>query len=32
MAKIYYNRIRAKLMTLDDVPDRWKSNVQDLLS
>lgn len=31
MAKIYYNRIKAGLMTIDDVPTRWKAAVQALL-
>ena len=32
MAKIYYRRILAGLMTIDDVPDRWKEAVQELLN
>lgn len=31
MAKIYYNRIKAGLMTIDDVPTRWRAAVQALL-
>ena len=31
MAKIYYNRIKAGIMTIDDVPQRWKAAVQALL-
>lgn len=31
MAKIYYNRIKAGLMTIDDVPARWQAAVQALL-
>lgn len=31
MAKIYYNRIKRGLMTIDDVPDRWKEEVQRML-
>lgn len=31
MAKIYYNRIKAGIMTIDDVPARWKAAVQALL-
>lgn len=31
MAKIYYNRIKAGIMTIDDVPLRWKEAVQELL-
>ena len=31
MAKIYYKRIVAGLMTIDDVPDKWKSQVEKML-
>lgn len=31
MAKIYYKRILAELMTIDDVPNLWKKQVQKLL-
>ncbi len=31
MAKIYYNRIKAGIMTIDDVPTRWKAAVQKML-
>ena len=31
MAKIYYNRIKAGIMTIDEVPARWRSAVQALL-
>lgn len=31
MAKIYYKRIKAGIMTIDDVPLRWRQAVQDLL-
>lgn len=31
MAKIYYKRIKAGLMTIDDVPERWRQAVQELL-
>lgn len=31
MAKIYYNRIVAGLMTLEDVPARWREAVKVLL-
>ena len=31
MAKIFYRRILAGLMTINDVPDRWKEAVQKLL-
>ena len=32
MAWIYYRRIKAGAMTIDDVPDRWKEAVQKLLN
>ncbi len=31
MAKIYYYRIQEGKMTIDDVPERWKAEVQALL-
>lgn len=31
MAKIYYNRIKAGLMTIEDVPQRWRTAVQEML-
>jgi len=31
MAKIYYNRIKAGIMTIEDVPLRWRAAVQALL-
>lgn len=31
MAKIYYNRIKAGIMTIDDVPERWGAAVQKML-
>ena len=31
MAKIYYNRIKDGVITIDDVPARWKAAVQALL-
>ena len=31
MAKIYYNRIKAGTMTIEDVPQRWRDAVQNLL-
>ena len=31
MAKIFYNRIKAGIMTIDDVPQRWRAAVQALL-
>lgn len=31
MAKIYAKRILAGLMTLEDVPDRWRKEVEERL-
>lgn len=31
MAKIYYKRIKAGIMTIDEVPARWRDAVQKLL-
>lgn len=31
MAKVYYRKIKAGQMTIDDVPQRWKAAVQELL-
>lgn len=31
MAQIYYERIIAGLMTIDEVPARWRSAVRELL-
>ena len=31
MAKIYYRKIKAGQMTIDEVPDRWREAVQALL-
>ena len=31
MAKIFYNRIKRGLMTIEDVPDRWRAEVQRML-
>ncbi len=31
MAKIYYRRIIDGAMTIDEVPERWKAEVQALL-
>jgi hypothetical protein len=31
MAKIYYNRIKAGIMTIEEVPERWRAKVQTLL-
>lgn len=31
MAKIYYRKIKAGEMTIDEVPERWRKAVQKLL-
>lgn len=31
MAKIYYNRIKAGAITIEDVPVRWREAVQEML-
>lgn len=31
MAKIYYNRIKAGIMTIEEVPARWRAAVQKML-
>lgn len=31
MAKIYYRKIRAGGMTIEEVPERWRAAVQALL-
>lgn len=31
MAKIYYKRIKAGIMTIDEVPLRWRQAVQEML-
>ena len=31
MAKIYYRKIKAGEITIDDVPAKWKAEVQKLL-
>ena len=32
MAKIYYRRIIAGEMTIEDVPERWRAEVEALLN
>lgn len=32
MAKIYYNRIKAGKWVLEDVPERWRAQVEELLA
>jgi len=31
MAKIYYRRIKDGIMTIEEVPERWRAAVQALL-
>lgn len=31
MARIYYNRIKAGIMTLEQVPARWREAVREML-
>ena len=31
MAKIYYKRIKAGIMTINEVPERWRAEVQRML-
>jgi len=31
MAKIYYRRIKEGIMTIEEVPERWRDEVQKLL-
>lgn len=31
MAKIYYKRIVARLMTIHEVPELWRAKVQEML-
>lgn len=31
MVKFYVNRIQNGLMTIDEVPDRWKADVEKVL-
>lgn len=31
MAKIYYKRIKAELMYLNDVPEKWRNEVRKML-
>ena len=32
MVKIYYKRIKAKLMTISDVPSKWREEVINMLN
>lgn len=31
MAKIYYKRIKAGLMTIEDIPDKWRKAVEEMI-
>lgn len=31
MAKVYYKRVKAGLMTIDEVPKKWRDEVQEML-
>lgn len=31
MAKLYYKRIKAGLMTIDEVPSKWRKQVQAMI-
>lgn len=31
MDKIYYKMIKSRRMTIDEVPTRWRSSVQEML-
>ena len=31
MARVYYRRIKAGIMTIDEVPERWRAEVQRML-
>lgn len=31
MAKVYYRKIKAGGMTIEEVPERWRAAVQELL-
>lgn len=32
MAKVYYNLITKGLKTIDDVPERWRADVEEMLN
>lgn len=32
MAKLYYKRVKAKIMTIDEVPSKWRAQVQKMLA
>jgi hypothetical protein len=31
MAKLYYKRVKAEIMTIDEVPSKWRAQVQKML-
>lgn len=31
MTKLYFRKIKAEEMTIEDVPERWRAEVQELL-
>lgn len=31
MAKLYYKRLKAEIMTIEDVPTLWRTQVQKLM-
>lgn len=31
MAKLYYKRIKAGIMTIDEVPAKWRKQVQEMI-
>ena len=31
MAKLYYKRVKAEIMKIDEVPSKWRTQVQKML-
>ena len=31
MAKLYYKRVKAEIMSVDEVPSKWRAQVQQML-
>lgn len=31
MAKLYYKRVKAEIMSVDEVPSKWRTQVQKML-
>lgn len=31
MAKLYYKRVKAEIMSVDEVPSKWRAQVQKML-